>query len=79
MCLSFMISMAARCSLVCGCGHDSFPAMRSSAASITAAPLSMVAMRMSWPGQSTKLTCRTSPYSKPFILKTSSLVELAEV
>jgi hypothetical protein len=25
MCLSFMISMAAKCSDVCGCGHDSFP------------------------------------------------------
>lgn len=55
---SFMISTAARCSDVCGCGHASFPAISSSAASITAAPLSMVAIRMSWPGQSTKLTCR---------------------
>ena len=32
----------------------------SNAASITAAPLSMVAMRMSCPGQSTKETCRNS-------------------
>ena len=32
----------------------------SNAASITAAPLSMVAMRMSCPGQSTKETCRSS-------------------
>lgn len=29
MCFSFMISMAARCSDVCGCGHDSLPAGRS--------------------------------------------------
>eukprot|EP00123_Amoebidium_parasiticum_P012219 comp21201_c0_seq1/m.28805 comp21201_c0_seq1/g.28805 ORF comp21201_c0_seq1/g.28805 comp21201_c0_seq1/m.28805 type:complete len:353 (+) comp21201_c0_seq1:732-1790(+) len=57
MCLSFMISIAARCSDVCGCGHDSFPAMSSSAASITAAPFNMVAMRMSCPGQSTNDTC----------------------
>ena len=26
-CLSFIISMAARCSEVCGWGHDSFPAV----------------------------------------------------
>ena len=26
MCFNFMISMAARCSEVCGCGHDSLPA-----------------------------------------------------
>jgi hypothetical protein len=31
--------------------------MSSKAASITAAPFNMVAMRMSWPGQSTKDTC----------------------
>ena len=47
MCCSFMISTAARCSDVCGCGHGSLPAMSSSAASMTAAPLSMVAIKMS--------------------------------
>uniref|UniRef100_A0A0E9XF51 Uncharacterized protein n=1 Tax=Anguilla anguilla TaxID=7936 RepID=A0A0E9XF51_ANGAN len=47
MCFSFIISMAARCSDVCGCGHDSFPAISSSAASITAAPFNIVAIRMS--------------------------------
>ena len=31
--------------------------INSSAASITAAPFSMVAMRISWPGQSTNDTC----------------------
>ena len=52
-----MISTAARCSLVCGCGQVSFAAIRSRAASITAAPFNMVAIRMSCPGQSTKETC----------------------
>ena len=60
-----MISTAARCSDVCGCGHGSLPATRSSAASMTAAPLSIVAIRMSWPGQSTKLTCRASAQRAP--------------
>lgn len=52
-----MISTAARCSDVWGWGHGSFPAMSSNAASMTAAPFSMVAIRMSWPGQSTKDRC----------------------
>ena len=59
MSFSRMISTAARCSLVCGCGQDSLAAISSSAPSMTAAPLSIVAIRMSWPGQSTKDTCRT--------------------
>ena len=63
MCCRRMISTAARCSEVWGCGHDSFAAMSSSAPSITAAPLSIVAMRMSWPGQSTNDTCRSSSIS----------------
>ncbi len=33
------------------------PAISNNAASITAAPLSMVAINISWPGQSTKETC----------------------
>merc|ERR1719440_1734653 len=57
---NLMISTAAKCSEVCGCGQDSLPAISNIAASITAAPLSMVAMRISWPGQSTKDTCLTS-------------------
>ena len=40
-----------------GRARTSLPAMSSMAASMTAAPLSMVAMRMSWPGQSTNDTC----------------------
>lgn len=75
MCLSFMISTAARCSEVCGCGQGSLPAMSSSAASITAAPFSMVAMRMSCPGQSTNETCRTTSYVYLPTLKRSSVEE----
>jgi hypothetical protein len=65
MCSSFMISTAARCSDVCGCGHVSLPATRRRAASMTAAPLSIVAIRMSWPGQSTKETWRTRRMRPP--------------
>mmetsp|Transcript_49595 Transcript_49595/g.72492 ORF Transcript_49595/g.72492 Transcript_49595/m.72492 type:complete len:238 (-) Transcript_49595:449-1162(-) len=68
-----MISTAARCSEVCGCGQGSLPATSSSAASITAAPFSMVAMRMSCPGQSTKDTCRTSSQVLPPSSKRSGL------
>eukprot|EP00826_Nyctotherus_ovalis_P060707 TRINITY_DN8549_c0_g1_i6.p1 TRINITY_DN8549_c0_g1~~TRINITY_DN8549_c0_g1_i6.p1 ORF type:complete len:226 (+),score=18.41 TRINITY_DN8549_c0_g1_i6:106-783(+) len=57
---SFIISTAARCSEVCGCGQLSFAAISSSAASITATPPSIVAMRMSCPGQSTNEMCRIS-------------------
>mmetsp|Transcript_37695 Transcript_37695/g.117967 ORF Transcript_37695/g.117967 Transcript_37695/m.117967 type:complete len:209 (-) Transcript_37695:710-1336(-) len=71
MCCRRMISTAARCSEVCGCGQGSLPAMSSSAASMTAAPLSMVAMRMSWPGQSTKDTWRCSSQVFPSSSKTS--------
>mmetsp|Transcript_75854 Transcript_75854/g.153679 ORF Transcript_75854/g.153679 Transcript_75854/m.153679 type:complete len:214 (-) Transcript_75854:653-1294(-) len=60
MLLSCMISTAAKCSDVCGCGQLSLPAMSSIAASMTAAPFNMVAIRMSWPGQSTKDTWRCS-------------------
>mmetsp|Transcript_57533 Transcript_57533/g.106277 ORF Transcript_57533/g.106277 Transcript_57533/m.106277 type:complete len:233 (-) Transcript_57533:368-1066(-) len=75
MCFSLMISKAAKCSEVCGCGQVSLPAMSRSAASITAAPLSMVAMRMSCPGQSTKDTCLTSLQLPPSSqAKTSSVL-----
>mmetsp|Transcript_93573 Transcript_93573/g.208214 ORF Transcript_93573/g.208214 Transcript_93573/m.208214 type:complete len:215 (+) Transcript_93573:347-991(+) len=76
MCFSRMISTAAKCSEVCGCGQASFPAMRRSAASITAAPFSIVAMRISWPGQSTKETCLTSLQLPPSGQGTTSGVEL---
>jgi len=70
-----MISMAAKCSEVCGCGHDSLAAISSSAASMTAAPFSIVAIRMSWPGQSTNDTCRFSS-NFPFSPSNSSGVAL---
>ena len=54
---SCMMSTAARCSLVCGCGQGSLAAISSSAASMTAAPFNIVAIKMSWPGQSTNETC----------------------
>mmetsp|Transcript_12141 Transcript_12141/g.31116 ORF Transcript_12141/g.31116 Transcript_12141/m.31116 type:complete len:354 (+) Transcript_12141:170-1231(+) len=73
MCFSRMISTAARCSLVCGCGHDSLAAISSSAPSITAAPFSMVAIRMSWPGQSTNDTWRSSSISLSWKPGTSHL------
>lgn len=40
-----------------GCGQDSLPEIKSIAASITAAPFNMVAIKISCPGQSTKDTC----------------------
>mmetsp|Transcript_7593 Transcript_7593/g.23458 ORF Transcript_7593/g.23458 Transcript_7593/m.23458 type:complete len:280 (-) Transcript_7593:337-1176(-) len=72
---SRMISTAAKCSEVCGCGHASLPATRRSAASMTAAPFSMVAIRMSWPGQSTKETCRTSSHVTSFLSVNTSGVD----
>mmetsp|Transcript_68951 Transcript_68951/g.156280 ORF Transcript_68951/g.156280 Transcript_68951/m.156280 type:complete len:262 (-) Transcript_68951:353-1138(-) len=76
MCFSRMISTAARCSEVCGCGQASLPAMRRRAASMTAAPFNMVAMRISCPGQSTKETCLTSLQLPPSGQGTTSGVEL---
>ena len=64
MCSRRMISTAAKCSEVWGWGQGSLAAMRRRAPSMTAAPLSMVAMRMSWPGQSTKETWRKSCISE---------------
>jgi len=54
----FMMSIADRCSHVCGCGHFSLAAIKRRQASMTAAPFSMVAMSTSCPGQSTKLMWR---------------------
>jgi hypothetical protein len=44
-----------------------------SAASMTAAPLSMVAMRISCPGQSTKDTCRINRHVRPSSSNTSGV------
>mmetsp|Transcript_6992 Transcript_6992/g.22068 ORF Transcript_6992/g.22068 Transcript_6992/m.22068 type:complete len:221 (-) Transcript_6992:486-1148(-) len=70
-----MISTAARCSDVCGCGHGSLPATNNNAASMTAAPLSIVAMRMSWPGQSTNDTWRTKRHVLPSSVNSSGVFE----
>ena len=61
-CFNFMISMAARCSEVCGWGQVSLAAIKRRAASMTAAPFNMVAIRISCPGQSTKETCLWTRY-----------------
>lgn len=60
MCSSFMIYKATRCSAVWGCGQSTLAATRSIAASITAAPVNIVDMKLSWPGQSQKETCRSN-------------------
>lgn len=52
-----MISTAAKCSEVYGWGQGWFPATKSRAESMTAAPASIVAISTSWPGQSTNETC----------------------
>jgi len=57
--LSYIISTAAKCSEVYGYGQDILPAINKSAASMTAAPVSIVAIRISCPGQSTKDICLT--------------------
>ena len=58
-------SIAARCSRVWGCGQGSLAAIMSSAPSMTVAPESIVAMRASCPGESTKLTALTNLHSEP--------------
>ena len=63
--LTPMIPRAIRCSFVWGCGTSSFAAITSRAPSMIAAPLSIVAMSVSCPGESTKDTIR---WSSPFTL-----------
>ena len=52
-----MHSTAAKCSIVCGWGQILFDAINNKAAIITAAPFSIVSIRISWPGQSTNEIC----------------------
>ena len=54
------MSTAIKCSRVYGWGYGMLPATRRRAASMTAAPASIVAISVSWPGQSTKETCLIS-------------------
>mmetsp|Transcript_29714 Transcript_29714/g.62094 ORF Transcript_29714/g.62094 Transcript_29714/m.62094 type:complete len:234 (-) Transcript_29714:123-824(-) len=79
MCCNRIISTAAKCSEVCGCGHVSLPATSKRAASMTAAPFNMVAIKISCPGQSTKLKWRRKWYSRPPSSKTSAWDDPREV
>ena len=54
---SCIIYTAAKCSEVYGWGHTWFAAIKSRAASMIAAPVSIVDIKISCPGQSTKDTC----------------------
>lgn len=56
---------AIRCSLVCGWGHLSLAATSSSAPLMRAAPDSIVAIRVSCPGASTKDTARRNSVAAP--------------
>ena len=69
-----IIFSAIKCSLVCGWGHDSLAAITSTAPSIIAAPESIVAMRVSCPGESTKETVRTCLVGEPSTSHTSFTV-----
>jgi hypothetical protein len=54
---SFIISKATKCSYVYGYGHDILAATNNNAESMTAAPVNIVDIRISCPGQSTNDTC----------------------
>ena len=54
---NFIIWIALKCSIVYGYGQGIFDAIKRRAASITAAPVSIVLINISCPGQSTKETC----------------------
>lgn len=54
---NFMIYSATKCYAVCGCGQSTLAATSSIAASMTAAPVNIVLMKLSWPGQSQNETC----------------------
>ena len=58
--MSFIITKATKCSYVYGCGQGIFDATNNKAQSITAAPVNIVDIRISCPGQSTKDTCLTN-------------------
>ncbi len=60
-----MMSSAIRCSSVCACGTGSLAEMTSTAPSMIAAPESIVAINVSWPGASTKETVRSGSLSPP--------------
>jgi len=61
----FIISIADKCSQVWGWGHYSLAATSNKHASIIAAPFNIVAIRISCPGQSTKLMCLFNIIGEP--------------
>ena len=67
-------SRATRCSFVCGLGHGSFAAITRTAASIIAAPESIVAISISCPGASTKLMYLTGSVLELHFGQTSLIV-----
>lgn len=66
-----MIYRATKCSAVWGWGQSTFAATSNMAASITAAPVNIVDMKLSWPGQSQKDTCliNYNVYLQPSLLQ----------
>ena len=61
------ISSTVRCSRVCGCGQGSFAPITKRAPSITAAPASMVVIRVSCPGASTTEIVRSRSPAAPHV------------
>lgn len=59
-CSNFIIYNATRCYAVCGCGQSTLAATSNIAASMTAAPVNIVLIKLSWPGQSQNETCLNS-------------------
>ena len=55
--VNFMMTKATRCSFVYGCGHVILDATSNNAQSMIDAPVSIVDIKISCPGQSTKDTC----------------------
>lgn len=55
-----MITKATKCSYVYGYGHGILAATNNNAQSITAAPVNIVDIKMSCPGQSTNEICLTN-------------------
>gem|GEM_PF-7119714 len=60
-----VMSRAMRCSFVWGWGQGSLAAMIRTAPSMMAAPESIVAIRVSWPGESTKDTVLRTSLGEP--------------
>ncbi len=72
-----MMVSAWMCSRVCGWGQSSFAEMRRSAPSMMFAPQSMVAMRLSCPGESTSEIFRASVFVVVFLSAYASGLSLS--